>query len=65
MPTASMRTSASPGPGPSRSIVAHDERGARRLEERRAHPHRRDPARRQSAAAISADGAISQIHVSA
>ena len=43
----------------------HDERGARRLEERRAHPHRRGPARRQSFAAISADGAISQIHVSA
>ena len=44
---------------------AHDERGARRFEERRAHPHRLCPGRRQSAAAISADGAISQIQVSA
>ena len=45
--------------------LAHDERGARRLEERRAHPHRRERALRQSAAAISADGAISHSHVSA
>ena len=65
MPTASMRTSASPGPGPSRSIVAHDERGARRLEERRAHPHRRGAGRSQSFVAISADVPISHSHVSA
>ena len=65
MPTASMRTSASPGPGPVEVDLAHDERGARRLEERRAHPHRRERALRQSAAAISADGAISHSHVSA
>ena len=46
--------------------LPHDERGARRLEQRRAHPHRRGPARRrQSFAAISSEGAISHSHVSA
>ena len=52
-------------PGPLEVDRADDERGARRLEERRAHPHRHGPARRQSAAAMSADGAISHSHVSA
>ena len=54
------------GPRPREIDLAHDERGARRLEQRRAHPHRRGPAcRRQSFAAMSLEGAISQIQVSA
>ena len=44
---------------------ADDERGARRLEERRAHPHGPVRGARQSAAAISDAGAISHSHVSA
>ena len=65
MPTASMRTSASAGPGPLEIDRADDERGARRLEERRAHPHGPVRGARQSAAAISDAGAISHSHVSA
>ena len=53
------------GPGPVEIDVAHDERDARRLEQRRAHPHRHEAGSRQSAAAISAAGAISHSHVSA
>ncbi len=65
MPTASMRTSASPGPGPSRSIVrtTSGAPGASKSAARtRIVCARRG---RQSAAAISADGAISHSHVSA
>ena len=53
------------GPRPREIDLAHDERCARCLEQRRAHPHRRGPACRQSFAAMSLEGAISQIQVSA
>ena len=65
MPTASMRTSASPGPGPSRSIVRTTS-GAPGASKSAARTRIAvSPARRQSFAAISADGAISHSHVSA
>ncbi len=65
MPTASMRTSASAGPGPSRSIsrTTSGTPGASKSAARTRIVV--SVGRRQSAAAISADGAISHSHVSA
>jgi len=51
--------------GPLEVDLPHDERDARRLEQRRAHPHRRGPYCVQSFAAMSVEGAISHSHVSA
>ena len=51
-------------PGPLEVDRAHDERGARRLEERRAHPHRRPmPAAVRAPWRSPPDGAISHSHV--
>ena len=66
MPTASMRTSASPGPGPSSSI-SRTTSGAPGASNSAARTRIavRPARRRQSFAAMSAEGAISHSHVSA